>query len=223
MDRSPPIPKAPAPVALENRASDHGRLYSPSAARNRDAIATVLARVLPTGASVLEIGSGTGEHAVAACQIRPDLIWQPSDPDAASRDSQAAWAGEAGGAIRPPLEIDLLRQETCATIDGFDALVCMNVIHIAPWAVAEALAALAQSRLRPGGRVVLYGPYLLGDETAPSNLAFDASLKSRNPAWGVRALDAVVSLLAAHDLALVERVDMPANNLMLVFKRREPE
>ncbi len=212
-----------SPIALEDRAVERGRLYSPSAARNRDAIAEVLARVLPTGASVLEIGSGTGEHAVAACQVRPDLSWQPSDPDAASRDSQAAWAGEVGGAILAPLEIDLLKKKTLVAIDGFDALVCMNVIHIAPWAVAEALASLAQDRLRPGGHVVLYGPYLLGDETAPSNLAFDASLKSRNPEWGVRPLDAVRALLASHGLVLVERVDMPANNLMLIFQRREPE
>lgn len=213
----------PSPIALEDRANEQGRLYSPSAARNRDAIAAVLARVLPTGASVLEIGSGTGEHAVAACQARPDLSWQPSDPDAASRDSQASWAGEAGGSILSPLEIDLLRPHTLAGIDGFDALVCMNVIHIAPWAVAEALAALAQDRLRPGGQVVLYGPYLLGDATAPSNLAFDASLKSRNPEWGVRSMDTVVALLASHSLSLIERADMPANNLMLIFQRREPE
>ena len=99
----------------------------------------------------------------------------------------------------------------------------MNVIHIAPWAVAEALASLAQDRLRAGGHLVLYGPYLLGDETAPSNLAFDASLKSRNPEWGVRPLDAVRALLASHGLVLVERVDMPANNFMLIFQRREPE
>lgn len=212
-----------SPIALEERASERGRLYSPSAARNREAIAAVLARVLPSGATVLEIGSGTGEHAVAACQARPDLSWQPSDPDAASRDSQAAWAGEAGDAILPPLEIDLLRPQTFDGVDGFDALVCMNVIHIAPWSVAEALASLVQDRLRPGGRVVLYGPYLLGEATAPSNLAFDASLKSRNPEWGVRALDAVIALLAEHAMTLIERVDMPANNLMLIFQRREPE
>ena len=213
----------PSPIALEGRSNEQGRLYSPSAARNRDAIAAVLARVLPADASVLEIGSGTGEHAVAACQARPDLSWQPSDPDTASRDSQAAWAVEAGGAVLPPLEIDLLRPETCGSIDAFDALVCMNVIHIAPWAVAEALAALARDRLRPDGRVVLYGPYLLGDATAPSNLAFDQSLKSRNPAWGVRSLDSVIALLADHAMTLIERVDMPANNLMLIFQRQEPE
>ena len=170
----------------------------------------------------LEIGSGTGEHAVAACQARPDISWQPSDPDPASRASQAAWAETAGGAIRSPLAIDLLDPTSCDRLDAFDALVCMNVIHIAPWRVAEALAALAARQLAPGGVVVLYGPYQEGEATAPSNLAFDASLKSRNPDWGVRALDDVIALFAGHGLALDRRIAMPANNLSLVFKPSEP-
>lgn len=207
----------PTPTALESRTALHDRLHSPSAARNRDVIANVLSRVLPDQAEVLEIGSGTGEHAVAACHLRPDIAWQPSDPDREARASQAAWASEASGAIRPPLEIDLLRPETVEAIDGFDALVCMNVIHIAPWAVAEALVALAARKLRPGGVVVLYGPYKLGKATAPSNLQFDASLKSRDPAWGVRDLEAVIGLFAGQGLVLDARVEMPANNLSLVF------
>ncbi|WP_291844052.1 DUF938 domain-containing protein [Maricaulis sp.] len=209
------------PIALEQRTTADGRLHSPSAARNRDAIAAVLCEALPEDARVLEIGSGTGEHAVAACLARPDIRWQPSDPDPASRASQAAWADTAGGAIRPPLAIDLLDPASCDGLDGFDALVCMNVIHIAPWGVAEALAGLAARLLAPGGVVVLYGPFQEGEATAPSNLAFDASLKTRNPDWGVRALDHVVELFARKDLTLARRIDMPANNLSLLFKPSE--
>ncbi|OLF72269.1 hypothetical protein AWH62_10555 [Maricaulis sp. W15] len=211
-----------SPIALEQRTATDDRLHSPSAARNRDAIAAVLADVLPPDAEVLEIGSGTGEHALAACRARPDIRWQPSDPDPASRASQAAWASEADGAIRPPLAIDLMDPQTVADLAPFDALVCMNVIHISPWGVAEALAALAGRALRPGGCVMLYGPFMDGEATAPSNRQFDASLKARNPAWGVRALDDVVALMAGHGLALDQQIAMPANNLSLVFKPSEP-
>lgn len=209
------------PVAMEDRKVEDGRLYSPSAARNRAAIAEVFGRVLPARARVLEIGSGTGEHAVAVCQARPDIRWQPSDPDPVSRASQAGWARESGAAISAPLALDLLTGEAVSDLAPFDVLVCMNVIHIAPWAVAENLARLAAERLQPGGRVVLYGPYKEGDATAPSNLDFDASLKSRNPAWGVRDLDSVITLFAEAGFALAERVDMPANNLLLVLSTPE--
>lgn len=210
-----------APVAMEDRKREDGRLYSPSASRNRGAIADVLGRVLPANARVLEIGSGTGEHAVAVCQARPDISWQPSDPDAVSRASQAAWARDVGAAMAPPLDLDLLAGDAADAVAPFDALVCMNVIHIAPWAVAENLAKLAAKRLQPGGRVMLYGPYKEGAATAPSNLEFDASLKSRNPAWGVRDLDSVIALFGAAGFALDERVDMPANNRVLVFSPSE--
>jgi len=208
-------------VAMEDRKVEDERLSSPSAGRNRAAIAEVFGRVLPADARVLEIGSGTGEHAVAVCQVRPDISWQPSDPDPASRASQAAWARETGAAISPPQNLDLTNASVVEAVTPFDALVCLNVIHIAPWSVAENLARLASERLRPGGRVVLYGPYQEGAATAPSNLEFDASLKSRNPAWGVRDLDQVLALIAEAGFALVERVDMPANNLVLVFSPLE--
>lgn len=208
-------------TALEERKAEAGRLFSPSTARNREAIAGVLADVLPDKARVLEIGSGTGEHAVAACAARPDIRWQPSDPDARSRESQQAWAGEAGGRIAPPLDLDLRRDGWSAGLDPVDAVVCINVIHISPWRVAEALAEGAARLLAPGRPVYLYGPYLEGAATAPSNLDFDRSLKARNPDWGVRALEDVAALFERSGFDLARKAEMPANNLSLVFVKRE--
>ena len=207
-------------IALEQRHADAGRLSSPSAARNRDPISELLASLLPPGARVLEIGSGTGEHAVAVCQRRSDILWQPSDPDARSRASQDAWAAAAAPNMLPALDLDLTRAGWDARLDRFDALVCLNVIHIAPWAVAEALASASRARIEDDGLVYLYGPYLEGEATAPSNLAFDRSLKSRNPGWGVRARSDVEALFAVAGWTRPERHEMPANNLSLVFRRR---
>ncbi|WP_203294257.1 DUF938 domain-containing protein [Maricaulis parjimensis] len=206
-------------IALEQRAEDGGRLFSPSAARNRAAIADVLDVVLPRNARVLEIGSGTGEHAVAACEQRTDIFWQPSDPDESSRASQAAWADAAQGRIAPPLALDLTQDDWWDGVPACDALVCMNVIHISPWKVAQNLAAGGAALLQPGQRVFLYGPYKEGRKTAPSNLDFDASLQSRNPDWGVRELDSVIALFEAAGFVLERRIDMPANNLSLVFEK----
>lgn len=207
-------------IALEARQAEAARLFSPSAARNRDAIGDLLAGLLPQGARVLEIGSGTGEHGVAVCQRRPDIIWQPSDPDARSRASQDAWAAEAAPNMLPALDLDLIRPDAQAVLGRYDALVCLNVIHIAPWAVAEAIAAASQALVEAGGLVYLYGPYLEGAATAASNLDFDRSLKSRNPLWGVRARSDVEALFAASGWAQPERREMPANNLSLIFRRR---
>tara|TARA_R110000868_G_scaffold108842_3_gene296779 strand:+ start:4744 stop:5400 length:657 start_codon:yes stop_codon:yes gene_type:complete len=207
-------------IALEQRQADAARLFSPSAARNRDAIGDLLAAVLPQGARVLEFGSGTGEHAVAVCTRRPDIVWQPSDPDARSRASQNAWAAEAAPNMLPALDLDLTRAGWDAALGRFDALVCLNVIHIAPWAVAEAIAAASATCLEPGGLIYLYGPYLEGEATAPSNLEFDRSLKSRNPQWGVRGRSDVEALFATAGWAKPERHQMPANNLSLVFRHR---
>ena len=194
---------------------------SPSAARNRTPIAGMLAGILPENAQVLEIGSGTGEHAVAACLQRPDICWQPSDPDARSRSSQAAWASEADGRISAPLALDLRDPDWFAAAGAADALVCINVIHISPWIVTEHLAAGAAALLEAGGPVYLYGPYREGEATAPSNLEFDRSLKSRNPDWGVRALSDVVAVFDRAGFDLESRTGMPANNLSLVFRKRE--
>jgi len=209
-------------IAFETRQADAVRLFSPSAARNRDAIGDLLARLLPQGARVLEIGSGTGEHAVAVCQRRPDIEWQPSDPDPASRASQDAWAAEAASNMRPSIDLDLTRPGWSDPLDVFDAIICMNVIHIAPWSVAEAIADASSGHVGAGGLVYLYGPYLEGEATAPSNLEFDRSLRSRNPAWGVRARADVEALFTAAGWATPERHVMPANNLSLVFRHRSP-
>ncbi len=195
------------------------KLFSPSAGRNRQAICDVLAPRLPEAARVLEIGSGTGEHAVTVLQARADISWQPSDPDPDYRASQRAWAAEMDGRMATPLTLDLTVPGWDEGLSGFDALVCMNVIHISPLAVLEALAARAAHILKPGGFVFLYGPYQEGEKTAPSNLDFDRSLRSRNPQWGVRPLDMVVHTLSEGGFAALTRTDMPANNLALIFDR----
>ncbi|MEO1037939.1 MAG: DUF938 domain-containing protein [Pseudomonadota bacterium] len=210
---------APHIIALEDRASDGARLSSPSAARNRSVIAQLLAERLSEGARVLEIASGTGEHAVAATGLRPDLSWTPSDIDEASLASQADWARDAQGRIEPPLKLDVSQADWWGEAPAIDAVFCANMIHIAPWRAAQGLFAGAGRLLSDAGLLLLYGPFLEGEATAPSNLEFDASLKSRNPDWGVRALDDVVSLSRTHGFRLAERVETPANNRLLRFQR----
>lgn len=205
---------------MEFRESAEEKLYSPSAARNCAVIADVLSPVLPHEASVLEIGSGTGEHGEAVCSIRPDIQWTPSDPDEASRRSQAARARETLG-LQTPLELDVSAAGWTLGLPEFDALVCCNVIHISPWAAAEGLARGAADILVPEGRIFLYGPYLEGADSAPSNLEFDASLKARNPQWGVRALQDVTQLFGHNGFHLEKRIAMPANNLSLIFIRAQ--
>lgn len=206
------------PIAMEFRESVEEKLYSPSAARNCAVIANVLSPVLPPEASVLEIGSGTGEHGEAVCSIRPDIQWTPSDPDELSRRSQTARARETSG-LQAPLELDVSAAGWTQGLPAFDALVCCNVIHISPWAAAEGLARGAADILGPEGRIFLYGPFLEGADTAPSNLEFDASLKARNPQWGVRSLQDVTELFGHNGFHLEKRIAMPANNLSLIFSR----
>jgi cyclopropane fatty-acyl-phospholipid synthase-like methyltransferase len=195
------------------------RLSSPSTARNREPILAVLRRVLPAEGRVLEIASGSGEHAVFVARAMPGLTWQTSDPDAASRDSIAAWIAEEGLAnVLPPMAIDV-RGEDWGIAGPFDAIVAINMIHIAPWEATLGLFAGAARRLATGGGVLyLYGPYTRGGaHTAPSNEAFDGWLKARDPAFGVRDLEAVVRAGERNGLALRETIAMPANNLSLVF------
>lgn len=194
-------------------------LFSPAAARNAAPIAELLTRVLPPSGLVLEIASGSGEHAAHFARALPALVWQPSDPDEAARRSIVAHANAAGLAnIRSPLAIDATRQPWPVT--RVDAVVAINMIHIAPWDATIGLMAGAEAALAEGGVLYLYGPFREdGAHTAPSNAAFDSSLRARNASWGVRDIEAVTAAGRAHDLHLVERIAMPANNLSLIFHR----
>ena len=209
----------PDPIALETRTPSGAKLHSPSAGRNKAAIAEVLFKLLPKDTSVLGIASGTGEHAAAALAARPDLAWQPSDPDAASRASQDAWAREAGGRMRPSLDISTTAPLWWGGLPGFDAIFCANMIHIAPWEAAQGLARGAARLLAPGGQTLLYGPFLEGSASTDGNLAFDRSLRARDPRWGVRELDDVKKLFAKHGHSLAQVIAMPANNRLLQFTR----
>ena len=193
------------------------RRHAGATQRNRVPILDVLRRVLPAGALVLEVASGTGEHALFFAQSLPEIRWQPSDVDAAARASIAAWCADVPN-VRAPLAVDVT-DETWP-IDGADAVVCINMIHIAPWPACEGLMRGASRVLRAGGVLYLYGPYRVGGaHTAPSNTAFDERLRGENPAWGVRDFEAVVACAEAEGLRLAERVPMPANNFSLVFRR----
>jgi len=194
---------------------------SPAVARNRDPIFEVLAARLPASGLVLEIAAGTGEHAATFAPRLPNLLWRPSDPDPAALASIAAWRDVSGaGNLLEPVVLDASDPGSWP-VGAVDAIVCINMIHISPWAATEGLMSGAAARLPPGGLLYLYGPYLEDEvPTAPSNLAFDASLKDRNPAWGLRRLGTVRDLAADHGLDLAERIAMPANNLSLVFRRR---
>jgi cyclopropane fatty-acyl-phospholipid synthase-like methyltransferase len=198
------------------------RLRSPSTARNREPILAVLQRVLARDARVLEIASGSGEHAVFAARALPTLTWQPSDPDPDARASIAAWIESEGLTnVLPPRDIDVRRDLWGVEDQGpFDAIVAINMIHISPWDATLGLLAGASRLLRRGGVLYTYGPYKRGGRhTAPSNEAFDASLKGRDPSWGVRDVADLDSAASNQGLVLREIVEMPANNLSLVFAR----
>ncbi len=195
------------------------RQYHAHVARNRQPILDVLARVLPPAELVLEIASGSGEHAVFLAQNLPSLTWQPTDTDDGALASIAAHRAAA----RLPNLLQPLRLDATAErwpIDYAAALVCNNMIHIAPWRVSEGLMAGAGRILQPGGILYLYGPYRIdGRHTATSNQDFDAWLKAQNPDWGIRDLAEVTALARHHRLDLSERVAMPANNLSVIFRR----
>lgn len=205
-----------------------GRLDAPAFHRNHEAIWAVLQPFLAgKSGDVVEAGSGTGQHAVDFARRSPEITWWPSDLNAQHLKSIAAWRAHAGLAnIRPPLQIDLSDPAWCRQMhDGSGpgkllAVLCANVIHIAPWRVAEGLFAGAGRYLRADGRLFLYGPFKReGRHTAASNAAFDASLREGNPEWGVRDIADVETLAGAAGLALIETAEMPANNLTLVFGR----
>jgi SAM-dependent methyltransferase len=198
--------------------SSQDALTSPSVARNRDPILAVLRRVLPSAGTVLEIASGTGEHAVYCAAVLPHLSWQPSDQDEQALRSIAAHRANSGlPNLLAPLALDAAAPQW--PIDQADAVVAINMVHISPWRATQGLMAGAGRVLSPGGVLYLYGAYREnGTHTAPSNEAFDADLKRRNPDWGVRDLEAGAELAGSHGLKLAERIPMPANNLSLVFR-----
>ncbi len=195
-----------------------GRQHAPATLRNRDAIAGVLADWLPANGEVLEIASGTGEHAVHFARAFPRIAWQPSDYDPAALASISAWPADAGlPNLRSPIRLDLLDAETAAGM--FDAIFCANLTHIAPWAATEGLFALAGRCLAPGGKLIVYGPFIEeGVATAPSNLAFDRSLRQRNEAWGLRDLGRINALAEVSGLQRAARIPMPANNLTVIWR-----
>jgi SAM-dependent methyltransferase len=207
----------PQPFLFEP--GEEAKRYAPATERNRDAIVAVLERVLPKTGNILEIASGTGEHAVAFARAFPGLAWQPSDPDPAALASIDAWRAEAGlPNLNAPVQIDAAEQRWDVT--HADAILCINMIHISPWVASLGLFAGAARILGPSGILVLYGPYLrAGIATAPSNIDFNASLRERNPEWGLRSVEAVMEQAAKQKLAFIELIEMPANNLMLIFRK----
>ncbi len=195
------------------------RRSAPAALRNREPIAAVLEGVLPPAGLVLELASGSGEHCVHFAKTFPGLYWQPSDPDDVARRSIAAWIRhEELLNVRQPLSIDV--HASAWGLDAADALLCINMVHISPWSATLAMLDGASRLLPKGAPLYLYGPYKRIDvPTAESNLAFDRSLKSRDPAWGLRLLDDVVSAAAERGLGFESVIDMPANNVSVIFRR----
>jgi hypothetical protein len=195
------------------------RRHAPATARNRDPILDVLRGVLPARGIVLEIASGSGEHAVHFARALPGLTFQPTDPDPDALTSIAAWGAESGlPNLRPPLLLDAAAQAW--PVEAADAILCINMIHISPWRATEGLLAGAARLLAPGAPLTLYGPYRRdGVPTAPSNEAFDASLRARDPAWGLRQLEDVAVLAEAAGFGPPAVFEMPANNLSVVFRR----
>ena len=195
------------------------RLYAPATQRNRDVILDVLRQTLPATGLVLEIASGSGEHAIHFAQALPGLTFQPTDPTPEALTSIQAWRTETKIAnLRPPLWLDVTQHPW--PLAAADAVLCINMIHISPWAATLALMRGAAQILPAGAPLYLYGPYRRdGAHTAPSNADFDASLKSRDPAWGVRDLEAVADAARAAGFSTPAITPMPANNLSLVFRR----
>lgn len=207
------------------------RRHAPATQRNRAPILEILRRVLPPAGSVLEVASGSGEHAVFFAPRLTPRYWLPSDPDTDNRKSIHAWAEvtpAARGQLRlPPLDLDVRAPvwpvESEAIDPAIAAIVAINLVHISPWEVCEGLMAGAGRILAPGGVLYLYGPYRIdGRHTAPSNEQFDRWLKAQDPRYGVRDLEAVEETAARHGLRLTERIAMPANNFSLVFIAGNP-
>ncbi|MCR9095994.1 MAG: class I SAM-dependent methyltransferase [bacterium] len=208
-----PDPPAPDP--------GHVLRDAPATHRNREPILEELARWLPPSARVLEIASGTGQHAVFFAERMPGLTWLPTDGDPESLGTIEAWIAERGTTnVEPPRRLDASRPDWAEAVGPIDAIFNANMIHIAPWEVALGLFEGAGRALATGGRLLLYGPFKVGGaHTSESNASFDASLQDRDARWGVRDVERVVELANAAGLTLVETREMPANNKLLVFER----
>ena len=193
--------------------------YAPATQRNRIAITDILRGILPDDGTVLEIASGTGEHIIHFAQEFPALNWQPSDMDTNALTSITAWCDDAGATtICPPIQLNAAASDW--PIEKADAVLCINMLHISPWDAAIGLMSGASAILPPGGLLYLYGPYLEVDKkTAQSNISFNQSLKARNSEWGIRSLEDVIDLANGFALRLQQRIEMPANNLSLVFRK----
>ncbi|WP_186416783.1 DUF938 domain-containing protein [Bosea sp. CS1GBMeth4] len=199
---------------------DDSRQFAPATQRNREPILAVLSEVLPASGLVLEVASGSGEHAVHFAAAFPGLVFQPSDPDPAALASIDAWAAESGlPNLRPAIRLDATARDW--PVARAEAVLCINMVHISPWAATEGLIRQAARLLPAGGPLYLYGPYRQGGvPLAPSNAVFDDSLRRRNPKWGLRELEAVAELAAAAGLGEPQVTAMPANNLSVVFRKR---
>lgn len=196
-----------------------GARHYPATARNREVIRSVLADRLPPSGTVLEIGSGSGEHIVYLARAFPQLVWQPSDPDPICLASIRAWMEaepEPLANLRPPVPINA--SDVILPLDAADAILCINVIHISPWDATEGLMRNAAALLPPGGFLYLYGPFAMdGGFEAPSNEAFDGQLRRENETWGIRDLADVAAEARKNGLRLEATVAMPANNLSVIF------
>ena len=210
--------KPSLPPYTMNDLGDAVRRKAPAASRNVEPIGDVLADWLPESGLVLEVASGTGEHALAFARRFPRLAWQPSDPDPLALSSIQAWRAGGPANLREPLALDAASAEW--PIHKADALLNINMVHISPWEAALGLLDGAARLLGPGAPLIMYGPWIEeGVEAAPSNVAFDADLKARDPRWGLRLVETFAEEAEQRGFTLQERRGMPANNLMLLFLR----
>src|SRR6188768_2941901 len=194
-------------------------LTSAAAERNKDPILTALESVLPASGSVLEIASGTGQHVCFFAGAMPGIRWQPTEPEDAAREAINTRIREAAlENVAEPISLDVLEPHW-PVHERYDAVLCINMVHISPWRATHALFRGVAKLLAPQGKLILYGPYLENGKAVQSNLDFDASLKRRNPEWGLRDLDEVTRVAAGHGFARQQVLRMPANNLTVVFTK----
>lgn len=206
-------------IHTELRGVESARLISPSVERNKVAIGDALVNFLPKGANVLEVASGTGEHAVHFCGLRPDIRWQPSDPDSESRKSQDEWSRDFRDQINLSRNISTLEPNWTNRLSNYDIVFCANMIHIAPWSATIGLIEGSCSILQRFGMLVFYGPFLYGKNSENSNLRFDEKLKSQNSCWGVREINDICNVSNGYGFKLYKTINMPSNNKILIFKK----